>query len=126
MNNCFFNLIYGGNSMSDQPIKAQDEKFCSSCGAAIKKEAEICPKCGVRQSSAGIPKEVSEEDADFLPKAASCCFPIVGLVLFFVWKDSKPKASKDVCTWAIIGTVISVVGYIVAMVLGAGTAMLGY
>jgi TM2 domain-containing membrane protein YozV len=28
-----------------------DEKFCSSCGAIIKKEAEICPKCGVRQAS---------------------------------------------------------------------------
>lgn len=111
--------------MSDQPIKAQDEKFCSSCGSAIKKEAEICPKCGVRQSSAGVPKVVSEEGADFLPKAASCCVPIVGLVLFFVWKDSKPKASKDVCKWAIIGTVISVVLYIIAMALGLFASFLG-
>lgn len=29
--------------------KAADEMFCSSCGAVIKKAAEICPKCGVRQ-----------------------------------------------------------------------------
>ena len=33
--------------------KAADEKFCSSCGAVIKKEAEICPKCGVRQRASG-------------------------------------------------------------------------
>ena len=26
-----------------------DEKYCSSCGAIISKDAEICPKCGVRQ-----------------------------------------------------------------------------
>ena len=26
-----------------------DQKICHSCGAAIKKLAEICPKCGVRQ-----------------------------------------------------------------------------
>ena len=26
-----------------------DEKFCFSCGEVIKKEAEICPKCGVNQ-----------------------------------------------------------------------------
>lgn len=26
-----------------------DEVYCTSCGAAIKEEAEICPKCGVRQ-----------------------------------------------------------------------------
>jgi len=31
------------------PTKGMDEKFCESCGMAIKKEAEICPKCGVRQ-----------------------------------------------------------------------------
>jgi len=35
--------------MSDMPIRAVDEKFCSECGAAIKIKAEICPKCGVRQ-----------------------------------------------------------------------------
>lgn len=29
-----------------------DEQFCTSCGEVIKKEAEICPECGVRQQSA--------------------------------------------------------------------------
>jgi TM2 domain-containing membrane protein YozV len=35
--------------MSDSRERAADEGFCSACGAIIKKEAEICPKCGVRQ-----------------------------------------------------------------------------
>jgi len=35
--------------MSDFQQKSNDEVFCFSCGAIIKKEAEICPKCGVRQ-----------------------------------------------------------------------------
>jgi RNA polymerase subunit RPABC4/transcription elongation factor Spt4 len=26
-----------------------DEKYCFSCGEVIKREAEICPKCGVNQ-----------------------------------------------------------------------------
>ncbi|WP_156184134.1 zinc ribbon domain-containing protein [Halostagnicola sp. A56] len=26
-----------------------DEQYCSSCGDVIKREAEICPHCGVRQ-----------------------------------------------------------------------------
>lgn len=25
-----------------------DERYCSSCGEVIKREAEICPECGVR------------------------------------------------------------------------------
>jgi TM2 domain-containing membrane protein YozV/predicted RNA-binding Zn-ribbon protein involved in translation (DUF1610 family) len=41
--------------MSDVMEKAADEKFCSSCGAIIKKEAEICPKCGVRQMTPAAP-----------------------------------------------------------------------
>ena len=32
--------------------KGADEVFCSSCGAVIKMQAEICPKCGVRQKPA--------------------------------------------------------------------------
>jgi TM2 domain-containing membrane protein YozV len=40
---------------------AKETKFCSNCGAEIDKDAEICPKCGVRvkidtieKKSAGI------------------------------------------------------------------------
>lgn len=29
--------------------KGTDEKFCSECSAVIKRKAEICPECGVRQ-----------------------------------------------------------------------------
>lgn len=32
------------------PAKSIDEKFCTDCGSAIKAKAEICPKCGVRQT----------------------------------------------------------------------------
>lgn len=31
--------------------KNDNEKYCSSCGETIKVKAEICPKCGVRQSA---------------------------------------------------------------------------
>lgn len=30
--------------------KSENEKYCAECGAVIKKAAEICPKCGVRQT----------------------------------------------------------------------------
>jgi len=33
-------------------IKSENEKFCSECGELIRKHAEICPKCGVRQYGA--------------------------------------------------------------------------
>ena len=40
--------------MEEKIEKKADEIFCSSCGAIIKKEAEICPKCGVRQKKPGV------------------------------------------------------------------------
>ena len=40
----------------DNVTKSADENFCKSCGQVIKKEAEICPKCGVRQQSITDPQ----------------------------------------------------------------------
>jgi RNA polymerase subunit RPABC4/transcription elongation factor Spt4 len=37
------------NAQETETVKTADEAYCSSCGAVIKKDAEICPKCGVRQ-----------------------------------------------------------------------------
>lgn len=36
---------------TDGESPGPDEHYCSSCGAIIKKQAEICPECGVRQQS---------------------------------------------------------------------------
>lgn len=41
----------------NEQVKVVDEKFCSECGAVIKAKAEICPKCGVRQT--GAPTAIS-------------------------------------------------------------------
>jgi len=38
--------------MSNERKKGADEIFCRSCGEPIKKEAEICPHCGVRNEKA--------------------------------------------------------------------------
>jgi hypothetical protein len=41
-------------NVKEERTKALDEKFCESCGVAIKTAAEICPHCGVRQKTSGI------------------------------------------------------------------------
>lgn len=38
--------------MSSENSKRADEIFCRSCGEVIKREAEICPDCGVRNTNA--------------------------------------------------------------------------
>ena len=58
--------------MGDILEKAADEVFCSSCGAIIKNEAEICPKCGVRQKAA--PSNSSDISSDWLTCLLLCIF----------------------------------------------------
>ena len=36
-------------------------------------------------------------------------FPIVGLILFIVWKDSKPKSSKAAGKGALIGVIVGAI-----------------
>ena len=36
-------------SVMDLQSKRDDEVYCFACGSVIKREAEICPKCGVNQ-----------------------------------------------------------------------------
>lgn len=65
---------------------AADEVFCTSCGEAIKEEAEICPECGVSQVQ-------NEEDSGYtipegerydLEKVANKSPLTIGIVSFLI------------------------------------------
>ena len=47
--------------MSNTFEKVNDDVFCRACGSSIKREAEICPKCGVRQKSAEVFGDISKK-----------------------------------------------------------------
>ncbi|WP_199753556.1 zinc ribbon domain-containing protein [Brachyspira aalborgi] len=63
--------------------KQLDEIFCSSCGKPIKKEAEICPYCGVRQK-AGKKK-----------KSKKKIFIIIGALIFIFISVGKIANNSD-------------------------------
>lgn len=69
--------------MSSMRERTANEKFCSSCGQIISKEAEICPKCGARQE----PYPGSSVSADWLIVLLLCLFlGGVGAHRFYVGK----------------------------------------
>lgn len=96
--------------------------FCKNCGKEIDDKAVICPHCGVPQTTQ--PQVV--DNGGFGWGLLGCCIPIVGLILFLVWKDTKPKTAKAAIIGAIVGIVISVVCYLLTAALGVGVAMMGY
>lgn len=91
--------------------------FCPHCGEQIAEQAEICPKCGVRvKGSSG------EDKPNILVNIISfCCIPILGIIMYFVWKDDKPVAAKSALIWAIVAFVF---WFVISFVFGLLGAML--
>ncbi len=68
----------------------------------------------------------NNDNGGFLWGLLGCCIPVVGLVLFLVWKDQKPKTAKAAGIGALVSVIISVVFYVIYFViLGAAGLALG-
>lgn len=93
--------------------------YCRNCGAQIHDEAVICPTCGVEQKK--TPAVV--DNGGFGWGMLGCCIPIVGLILYLVWKDTKPNTAKAVGKGALISVIISVVYYVLMFIIGMAASL---
>ncbi len=96
--------------------------FCKHCGREISSDATFCPNCGERladnqtQTQTQIVQEQSGGSAvgwGFL----SWFFPIVGLILFLCWRDTRPKVSKVCGICALVSFIVNIVTSILAWTL---------
>ncbi|HJC58642.1 MAG TPA: hypothetical protein H9700_14995 [Candidatus Eisenbergiella intestinipullorum] len=67
----------------------------------------------------------NNDKGGFLWGLLGCCIPIVGLVLFLVWKDQKPKTAKAAGIGALVCVIVGAVYYILIIALGIGIAATG-
>ena len=93
--------------------------FCKNCGKEIDDKAVICPSCGVQQQEIAPTTPEVVDNGGFLWGLLGCCVPIVGLVLFLVWKDTKPKTAKAAGIGALVAVGIAAVYYLIVLILGA-------
>ena len=94
--------------------------YCRHCGARIDDGTNVCPECGTVQNNA---PQTTNDDGGFLWGLLGCCIPIVGLVLFLVWRDTKPNTSKAAGIGALVSVILYVLCYVFAAVIGVGVAM---
>lgn len=92
-------------------------KFCKNCGKELDDAAVVCPGCGVSQT--GNSDAVPVDRGGFLWGLLGFCIPIVGLVLFLVWRDSKPKTAKAAGIGALVSVGCLVLYYVIIVGLGA-------
>ena len=55
-----------------------------------------------------------------------CCIPIAGLILFLVWKDTKPRTAKAAGIGALVCVIAYVLMYVAAAALGISAAVYAY
>ncbi len=91
--------------------------YCRSCGTEISPYAANCPNCGVSQRT----EEKTVHDSGSPGwTVLGCCIPLVGLILWLVWKDEKPESAKA----AGIGALLYVGFVVLSALLGSCGAML--
>lgn len=95
--------------------------YCKNCGNPIDDQAHVCPTCGTAQDAA----PVVNDNGGFGWGLLGCCIPIVGLILFLVWKDTKPKTAKAAGIGALVCVIACVVFYALMIGLGMAAAFVG-
>ena len=119
--------------------------FCPNCGNNCPDNVNTCPNCG---GALVQPQQAPQQQAPYGQQPygqqqapygqqpygynnapvdngsigwgfLGFCVPLVGLILFLVWKDSKPLSAKKAGIGALIAVGVSMVSSILLSVLGA-------
>ena len=88
--------------------------YCKNCGQSIDDKAVICPHCGVAQEN----KPAVVDNGGFLWGLLGCCIPIVGLILYLVWKNERPRTAKAAGIGALVSVCIGILYYIAVIAIG--------
>lgn len=89
--------------------------YCKKCGAEINDDAVICTKCGC--STGKVTKEADAPSGGFA--VLGFLIPILGLILYLVWKTEYPMKAHSVGKGALIGFIVSLSLSILLPILGA-------
>ncbi len=104
--------------MTDVTKKAADEKFCSDCGAVIKARAEICPKCGIRQTALhdGLTASAPNGKSKLAAGLLAILLGGIGIHKFYLGKIGIGVVFLLFC-WTLIPAVIGLIEGIVLLVM---------
>lgn len=96
--------------------------YCKKCGKEINDNAVICPSCGCATENFGKESVNKATDSSSLGWAVLGFFiPLVGLILYLVWKDELPLRAKSVGKGALVSVIVNVViGLLWGILIGIG------
>ncbi len=90
--------------------------YCKNCGRTVDDTSSYCNNCGARIDNK--PNADASEDSLSLGFAIFGFFiPIVGLILFLIYEEKKPKRAKSAGKGALIGFITEIVLAIILVIL---------
>ena len=105
-------------------------RYCTYCGTELTEEAGFCPNCGARAERTERSEKTyestlaesvfTESEARFHERSAgiavlSFIFPIIGLILWAIWRDTKPSKATSAAKGALVSVCVGspIIGLIV-------------
>lgn len=84
--------------------------YCHHCGQEVMTGTKICPYCGADLNThKERVRTISENDAPSRGFAAlSFFFPVIGLILYVIWRREYPLKAKSCIEGSIAGIIIHV------------------
>lgn len=84
--------------------------YCRFCGKNIAEDSKYCPYCGAPVYQEDFyPRPRQENGSGFGWGVPGFFIPIVGLILFLVWKNEMPVRAKSAGIGALIGVIVEIV-----------------
>jgi hypothetical protein len=99
--------------------------FCSSCGTALKPSATADrpvverPAFGQPVPPAGGLTPANDNGVNIGLGILAFCLPIVGVVLFFVWRDERPKTARQIIMISAVSFGLSLLFYLASSMTAA-------
>ena len=121
--------------------------YCTHCGTNLNEDAKFCPNCGApveaqnndfASSSSPSSSPSSQNSAATAPGDApnfgyaliGFLIPLVGLILYFIWKNDYPLRARSCGKGALVSVLINVFGFVLLVacsaLLGFSSSLFGY
>lgn len=99
---------------------------CSKCGKEVYGEQIFCPECG-HAMSVIVTGDKEDGYNKFGWGALGFCVPVMGVILYFVYRKICPRRAKTLLTWALISwgaeLVLTIVMFAAAFLMGLAGAL---
>lgn len=90
--------------------------YCKNCGRIVDDTSSYCNNCGARIDNKPN-ADVSEDNSNLGFAILGFFIPIVGLILFLIYEEKKPKRAKSAVKGALIGFITEIVLAIILVIL---------